>query len=101
MPMGASHGSELGYVFQRRGSSLTASQHALSDRMIGYWTSFAATGIPAGRGAPAWPRYSNANDQVMELKPSGPGPSAGFAQDHNCVFWAPLLPSIQFDGVAG
>ncbi|HKF76842.1 MAG TPA: carboxylesterase/lipase family protein [Candidatus Dormibacteraeota bacterium] len=89
MPMGASHASELAYVFQRSASGLTSTEVALSDRMIGYWTTFAASGTPGGAGAPAWPRYSAAGDQFLELTPAGPRPSAGFAQDHHCSFWAP------------
>jgi para-nitrobenzyl esterase len=87
MPMGASHASELTYVFPRPLSGLTPTQQALSDRMVGYWTSFAAHGVPGGQGAPSWPRYTTAGDQFLELAPDGSRAGSGFAQDHHCSFW--------------
>jgi para-nitrobenzyl esterase len=89
MPMGASHASELAYVFPRPQSKLTPAQRALSDLIVGYWTTFAAGGVPGGRAAPAWPRYTAASDQFMELTPDGPRPASGFAVDHRCSFWTP------------
>jgi para-nitrobenzyl esterase len=32
---------------------------ALSDAVIGYWTSFARTGHPAAANAPTWPAYGS------------------------------------------
>ncbi|MCW3848018.1 carboxylesterase family protein [Sphingomonas sp. LB-2] len=62
----AFHASELPYVFgtfattgpQWPAIPDTAAEHALSDAMIGYWTSFAATGVPKATGAPDWPLFS-------------------------------------------
>ncbi|MBS0360739.1 MAG: carboxylesterase family protein [Proteobacteria bacterium] len=59
------HASELPFVF---GSidrlppawpkpPRTPGETALSDAMVGYWTSFAATGKPIAAGQPAWPAY--------------------------------------------
>jgi len=45
---------------------------ALSDAMVGYWASFAATGVPTARGAPPWPRFRDART-VMHFEK---GPSA-------------------------
>ncbi len=41
----------------------------LSQRMQGYWTRFAATGVPGGSGAesPAWPRFTPAAPELLEL----------------------------------
>jgi len=89
MPMGASHASELTYVFPRALSGLTSAQRALSDRMVGYWTTFAARGVPGGSGDPAWPRYTASSDQFLELTPAGPQAGSGFARDHRCSFWTP------------
>ena len=61
----AFHASELPYVFgtlDRLSANWpkppkTATEMALSDAMIGYWTSFARTGKPVAAGAPGWSAY--------------------------------------------
>jgi para-nitrobenzyl esterase len=40
---------------------------ALSEEMVGYWTSFAKTGDPNGGGSPKWPPYVTSSDQNIEL----------------------------------
>jgi para-nitrobenzyl esterase len=87
MPLGAPHASELPYLFAVPQASLSPAQRALSDRMIGYWTTFAAAGSPDGSAPPSWPRYTVASEQVMELTSDGVRPTAGFARDHHCSFW--------------
>jgi para-nitrobenzyl esterase len=56
--------------------------------VIGYWSRFAASGSPNGLGAPAWPRYTIAGDQLLSLAPGATAATAGFAADHHCAFWA-------------
>ncbi|MFD0533631.1 carboxylesterase/lipase family protein [Actinomadura luteofluorescens] len=53
MPMGAQHASELWYLFDLGGipPKLDAEQRTLARQMLGYWTSFAATGRPATAAA--------------------------------------------------
>ena len=61
----AFHASELPYMFGALGHlppmwpkmPATPAEDVLSDAMVGYWTSFARTGIPEAVGAPAWPAY--------------------------------------------
>lgn len=61
----AFHASELPYVFGTLDRLAPAWPHppstpeeqALSDAMLGYWTSFARTGVPVAPGEPAWPAY--------------------------------------------
>jgi para-nitrobenzyl esterase len=61
----AFHASEIPYVFgafsgigpKWPAMPDTAQEHALSDAMIGYWTSFAATGVPKAANAPDWPAF--------------------------------------------
>jgi para-nitrobenzyl esterase len=61
----AFHASELPYVFGTFDGTPplwpkvpnTAAEHALSDAMIGYWTSFAKSGKPHAADAPAWPAF--------------------------------------------
>ena len=61
----AFHASELPFVFgtfhavglQWPKIPDTPAQTAMSDALGDYWTSFAKTGAPKARHAPAWPRY--------------------------------------------
>jgi para-nitrobenzyl esterase len=64
----AFHAAELPYVFGTFGATPplwpkipdTPAEHALSDAMLDYWTSFARTGRPQAANAPAWPAYGTA-----------------------------------------
>jgi para-nitrobenzyl esterase len=59
------HGSELPFVFGTLDRvppywpkpPADAAQAVLSDAMVGYWTSFARTGVPQAAGQPAWPAF--------------------------------------------
>jgi para-nitrobenzyl esterase len=61
----AFHASELPYVFGNAGEPnwpkppATAPETKLSEAMLGYWTSFARTGVPTAAGAPAWRPYGS------------------------------------------
>jgi para-nitrobenzyl esterase len=63
----AFHASELPFVFGTFDSTpslwpkvpATAEQVALSDAMIGYWTSFARTGHPRAAKEPNWPAFGS------------------------------------------
>ncbi len=89
-PMGAAHTSELQYLFQMR--PLDASQQALADAMVGYWTRFARSGNPNDAATPgAWPAFTRANDTYLSLTPGAIAPTTGFAADHKCdTVWATL-----------
>ena len=80
---GASHGSEMAYVFNNftPGVNYTASDHATAEAMATYWTNFAKTGDPNGMGVPEWPRFTNAEPRVMHFndKPEA-GPVANIPQ---------------------
>ena len=65
---GASHGSEITYVFDtlpdhpitygpRTIPAATPDDHKLSDAMHAYWVAFAKTGDPDSAGGPRWPRF--------------------------------------------
>ncbi|MDI2130135.1 carboxylesterase/lipase family protein [Yinghuangia seranimata] len=86
---GATHTTELGYLLDA-GVTLTPQQTALSDRMIRYWTRFAATGQPNAPGQPCWPRYRDPAD-VLALAP-GPGGirTVDAATEHHYPFWQAL-----------
>jgi para-nitrobenzyl esterase len=86
-PLGATHGSELPYLFGGMPEFPPPNQ-GLSREMIAYWTTFARTGSPNGPGAPRWPAYRAAHKAVLALA-AGPGgiTPAGFAAEHHCGFW--------------
>ncbi|MCX5128339.1 carboxylesterase family protein [Streptomyces sp. NBC_00193] len=89
-PYGASHGSELPYLFDT-GLPMSAAQRVLAERMTGYWTRFAATGDPNTPGTgPWWPR----SPAVLSLAPE---PAGGIrpvdaAARHHCGLWDSLSP---------
>lgn len=77
MRYGASHASEIGYVFDNlrswngAPSQFTAGDSAVAKMMNTYWTNFAKTGNPNGSGLANWPAYNTANDEILEIKPDG------------------------------
>lgn len=62
----AFHASEVPFMFGTidRVTALwpkipdTAGERALSDAMVGYWASFAKSGVPSAPGQPAWPSHN-------------------------------------------
>jgi len=68
----ATHDSEVAYVFGTLSAprlypdntsptlaSQSAPDRALADEMMTYWTNFARTGNPNGKGVPAWPQFKD------------------------------------------
>ena len=48
----------------------------MSDRMMSYWTNFAATGDPNGPGLPQWPAFDSENSATMTFgNPLKAGPT--------------------------
>ncbi|PXX61623.1 carboxylesterase type B [Nocardia tenerifensis] len=92
VPPGASHGSDLSYLFDVSGvgsaTALDPAQLQLSDRMIAYWTRFAATGDPNTTDLPPWQpfRTSDQVPYVQSLAPEKIGP-VDLATEHRCHFW--------------
>ncbi|MGZ8179448.1 carboxylesterase/lipase family protein [Williamsia sp. SKLECPSW1] len=75
--IGATHATELGYVFgtvrsRKRSVEFLLGGHALArrvaERIQRRWTAFAATGRPDGdRAEPIWPPYDPANPRVLVI----------------------------------
>jgi para-nitrobenzyl esterase len=91
--LGAFHGLELFFVFQRLGVvqtyEPTNSDLALEAAMLGYWARFAATGNPNGNGAVNWPRYDPASDLYLDL--GTPITAGNGVRTSKCDFWDRLV----------
>jgi para-nitrobenzyl esterase len=66
----AFHSDDIEYVFgtldTRPGAVWRPEDRKLSEQMMSYWTNFARTGDPMGRGLPVWPMYDT-NDSLIHL----------------------------------
>lgn len=99
-PYGASHASEIQYIFPFANPSgvglnlaeapLNADQQKLSDRMRGYWTEFAKSGDPNAEGQPFWPRFHRDRQVMLSLVAPTPRTQTTFAAVHQCDFWDTL-----------
>jgi para-nitrobenzyl esterase len=70
---GAYHSAEIEFVFEALASKnlpWRPEDEKLSDLMSSYWTNFAKSGNPNGRGLPHWPAYRRGKYQVMHLSSS-------------------------------
>jgi para-nitrobenzyl esterase len=67
--LGAYHGTEIGYVFDQHEywQSTNVVDDRLTDVVMDYWVQFARTGDPNVNGRPAWPQYTAARPNLMEL----------------------------------
>jgi para-nitrobenzyl esterase len=85
---GAAHASDLPYLFDLLGKNYLrgAAQQALSNAMIGYWSSFARIGVPSAAGEPAWPKLTGTGGPTLQMNPAGIR-TADVAAEHHCGFW--------------
>jgi para-nitrobenzyl esterase len=94
MPLGAFHASELPFVFQPNAAAaaalFTPAELALSNQVIRYWTTFAASGSPNAPRSPRWQRFTTRTERFQSLAPAATASIDTFAADHNCAFWASL-----------
>lgn len=89
-PLGAYHGSDVPYFFGSTATPgpgtpppLTERQKVLANKLSGYWTTFARTGVPG----PEWSAVRNGSalslsvDEITRID---------LAQEHSCGFWQSL-----------
>jgi para-nitrobenzyl esterase len=65
----AYHGAEIPYVFDTADDWLPgdATDRALTQAVLGYWTHFAASGDPNGEGLPEWPAFDPRTEDHQDL----------------------------------
>jgi para-nitrobenzyl esterase len=89
---GAAHAVELPYLFRLGGwdAPLSATQQALSNQMIDYWTAFARTGNPNGPDRPHWSPTNSRPVTGLSLAPTDQGGVKGvnLTTEHHCTFWS-------------
>jgi para-nitrobenzyl esterase len=75
MSFGASHASEIGYVFDNlrvpEGGTVAPKDKEVATMMNTYWSNFAKTGNPNGNSLPNWPVYDLKKNEVFEFKLDG------------------------------
>jgi para-nitrobenzyl esterase len=64
--LGAHHGVELAFLFQRP-MGRDESDLRLSRTLGRYWINFAATGNPNGEGLPVWPTYRAGVEEMLDF----------------------------------
>jgi len=67
LALGATHGSEIAYVFGNLRRLHGPADRRLSAAMSAAWVRFAKTGDPNGGGMPAWPVYTATADEHLEF----------------------------------
>ena len=74
---GAGHGAEVSFVFNtlnaRWGApaEATPEEKELARIMNTYWTNFAKTGDPNGKGLPVWPMYDIQKEDILDIELDG------------------------------
>jgi para-nitrobenzyl esterase len=75
MRFGASHASEISYVFDNlttwNGAAIAPKDKEVSRIMNTYWANFAKTGDPNGTGLSKWPVYTPQKSEILEFQADG------------------------------
>jgi para-nitrobenzyl esterase len=92
--LGATHGSEVAYVFGNldrgifRGTQVRANavDAQVSDAIQQYWTNFAKTGDPNGAGLPVWSKFDPTKRAYIQFTDAGPIPKEGLRRPYCDLF---------------
>lgn len=91
-PYGASHLSELQYLFDLPTAQITGAlsenQKRLAASMKRYWASFVESGAPSSASEPKWPRFDADCPKGLSFTLPRPQIAANFFAEHQCQFWA-------------
>ncbi len=104
LPRGASHSSDLSFLFDTVGVQLNepfgAAQQALADQMVAAWGAFVRSADPSVPGAEAWPQYDVESRRVLRLEPNAVRVVTDFQERHHCDFWQTPPPAQPSDADA-
>jgi para-nitrobenzyl esterase len=93
--LGATHGSEVAYVFGTLDRGIFGvgppARHTTVDAQISeavqqYWTNFAKTGDPNGGQLPAWPTFDTSSRPYVQFTDGGPIAKEGLRRPHCDLF---------------
>jgi para-nitrobenzyl esterase len=65
--LGAHHGAEVAFLFQRPSGRDDEGEMRMSRTIGRYWINFAATGDPNGPSLPAWPAYRSGTEEMADF----------------------------------
>ena len=65
--LGAHHGCELAFLFQRPAARDDDGEMGISRTIGRYWINVAAAGDPNGQGLPAWPAYRLDSEEMVDF----------------------------------
>lgn len=64
---GAGHASDVAFQFGNVADGATPADRAAADRIASYWTNFARTGDPNGKGLPAWGKLDPVKPALLAI----------------------------------
>jgi len=93
--LGSTHAVEFSYVFGTLDEGIggmgppavaTEVDERISDAMQQYWTNFAKTGDPNGKGLPVWPKFDTSSRAYIQFTDSGPVAKEGLRRPYCDLF---------------
>jgi para-nitrobenzyl esterase len=91
LPRGASHSSDLAYLFDPVDFVLSvpfdAAQTALAEQMVQAWGAFIRGADPKTATVPDWQPYDTGLRRMLHLEPSAVNRVTDFRERHHCDFW--------------